>query len=238
MWLIVTIIICKDFYLRGKEERELKTYKSYPSDHKAESWTEIKSCDFLSFSFSSILFSFVFCLCLRRKVCFQGSVLHLKPPPTEDHFSHQLAYSSRNEERNDFEYGVVSCRISFLEQKERWSTTVLQTGVQHSFSLQWPDHAPVHPVEEESKTTSPELSDLVSSLPVLGLRDPEMFSEICWCFPTLDFNKRSSKGDSGVQDVYTWTLVRREGREREKTMCQQQGLHLLYLNKSLNNYSV
>lgn len=107
----------------------METDVSYCSDHEAESYSEIKvvmkSC--------LVLYRSVFAL--EQKFLFKVmACTWLMLPPTEDHFSNQLACSSRNREGNNSEYGVASCRTSLLEQ-ERQCSTIVQDGVQHYLSV-------------------------------------------------------------------------------------------------------
>lgn len=78
----------------------------------------------------------------------------------------------------------------------------------------WPRF--LHLPGRRRKTVSLELHNLVSPLPVLGMRDHEMLSEAQWCFPTASFSKRSSMGHSGVQHFWgcVWTLAERWGERK------------------------
>lgn len=226
MWLIVTIIICKDFYLRGKEERELKTYKSYPSDHKAESWTEIKSCDFffLSVPYYLVLYS-VFAL---ERFVFQVLVC------TWSHHQQRTIFLISWPIHLEMRKGTILNMVLYLAEFPCWSRRrdeVLQYRKQGSnthFLCSGLTMLP--PSSGRGKAKQHHQNSAIWSHPCQSWD-----WEILKCFlkyvgvsQPWTSTREAARGTLVCRTYIHEPLLGRRGeRERERTMCQQQGLHLL-----------
>lgn len=200
---IRTTTTCKDFYFRAKKQQESKTDRSYCSDNRLKVTLKLKT------------YWKVFKLCTALSLLFLRSQLTPEATTMTGLFphGHTLVYLSSNEEGNSFQYHAAFCGSSLLDQ-EAWH---YKLGSRAAFVVAaWPWF--LHPSGRERKTASLELHDLVSPLPVLGMRDPKMLSEAQWWFPTANSSKRSSMGHSGMQDFWgcMWNLAEKMG---EKIRC-------------------